>query len=325
VVTLRFPADGSVLDTSLDLAEPSRVVVFGPNGAGKTTLLRLLAGTLPHGPSLESAYLPQTPYVFRGTAGWNLGLGLDAEEAARAAHLANRLRMSERLSAPARELSGGERQRLLLARTIARRRPWVLLDEPLGALDAQDRMQVARVLVEELGDRGAVIVTHDRDEAAVLGEVLAVLIDGKIRQVGPVAEVFAQPAGAEVAATLGIANLADGTVQAVDGPLCAVGVGGQTVWGVGDQPDGSHVRVFFAAESVTVFGSTDQSAGSARNRWVGTVEEIRPAGRLVEVVVDAGLPVVALLTPGSLEALSLQVGSEVAVAVKATSVRVVPA
>lgn len=323
---LRYPADGSIVAVGeLALRAGHRLVVFGPNGAGKTTLLRLLAGVLPGGPALATAYLPQHPHLFRGSAGWNLGLGLDAERASWARALVERFGLDpEVLLSPARLLSGGERQRLALARVVARPEPWVLLDEPLAAFDVADRMRVAGALVEALSGRGAVIVTHDREEAAVLGEEMAVMIDGAIVQHGSVSEVFSLPLNDQVARAVGIGNVLDGTVTTGAEPLCAVDVAGIRIWGMGELSGGLPARALFGAESVTLFPGEGAAAGSARNQWPGIVLEVRPAGRLVEVLVDAGPRVAALLTPGALEALHLVRGSKVTLAVKATSVRIIP-
>jgi molybdopterin-binding protein len=322
---LRFPADGSVLSIDgLELRSGERLVVFGPNGAGKSTLLRLLAGTLGGDPALEATYLPQRPYLFRGSAGFNMSLGLSAEEAVRARQLADRLGVGELLVYAASSLSGGEAQRVALARTLARSEPWVLLDEPLSAQDARDRMKVAAVIIDGLGGRGAVIVTHDREEAAVLGDRMAVIVNGHLLQEGPVAEVFSLPVSDEVAAAVGIGNVIDGVVIEGEGPLNSLRAGDLTIWGLGDVPAGHSGRAVFGAESVTLFRGSDGAAGSARNRWVGQVTEVRQLGRLVEIVIDAGVRVVALVTPGSQEVLQLQPGAGVTATVKAAAVRVNP-
>ncbi len=322
---LRHPADGSRLDVAeLRLEAGERLVVFGPNGAGKSTLLRLLAGVLPGGAAIDAAYLPQQPYLFRGSAGWNLELGLDASQGAEARRLAERLGVAGVLAQPARVLSGGERQRVALARILARPEPWLLLDEPLAALDAQDRMHVARLLVEALGARGAVMVTHDREEAAALGAAVAVLVDGHILQQGPVETVFALPADEAVARAVGVANVIAGRITITEGPLAAVDAGPIPVWGLGEGELGSRARALFGAEAVTVYPGDQMAAGSARNRWTGRVAELRESGRLIEVLVDVGVRVVALVTPGAQEALSLSEGDSVAVAVKATAVKVIP-
>lgn len=320
---LRYPADGSVVSVEgLEVRQGDRLVVFGPNGSGKSTLLRLMAGTLPGGPALDSTYLPQHPYLFRGSAGFNMGLGLTAEEAVRARHLADRIGVGDLLGFEASSLSGGEAQRLTIARVLARRRPWVLLDEPLSAQDERDRFEVAAPIIGEIGDRGAVIITHDRQEAAFLGNRMAVLVGGRVLQEGPVGEVFSLPAGDEVAAAVGIGNVIDGEAVDTDGPLASLRAGEMTIWGVGDVEPGRTARAVFGAEAVTLFRGRDGAAGSARNRWIGTVTEFRDLGRLVEVVIDAGSRVVALVTPGSQEVLQLGPGADVTLTVKATAVRV---
>jgi molybdopterin-binding protein len=323
---LRYPEDGSIISVSrLSVEAGERLVVFGPNGAGKTTLMRVLAGVLPGGPALAAAYQPQHPHVFRGTAGWNLGLGLDPEQAARARTLADRFGLNpQRYRGPARALSGGERQRLCLARTLARPEPWVLLDEPLAALDVADRMAVAAALVGSLHGKGAIIVTHDREEAAVLGERVAVMVGGKFLQEGPVAKVFSLPTDERVARAVGIANVLDGTTTGGEGPLCVLSVGPLQVWGLGDLAPGVPARVLFGAEAVTLFPGHEATAGSARNRWSGKIVDVRETGRLIEVIVDTGSPIAALITPGSREALQLTPGQSVTLTVKATAVRVIP-
>ncbi len=323
---LRYPEDGSIISVARLTVEPGgRLVIFGPNGAGKTTLLRVLAGVLPGGPSIEAAYQPQHSHVFRGSAGWNLGLGLDAEQTAWARTLADRFGLDPEVYLdPARALSGGERQRLSLARTLARPEPWVLLDEPLAALDVADRMAVAAALVGSLNGKGAIVVTHDREEAAVLGERLAVMVEGTIVQEGPVGEVFSLPVDDRVAKAVGVANVLDGVAGESEGPLSSVQVGAVNVWGVGELGQGSPARVLFGAEAVTLFAGHDATAGSARNRWSGRVADIRETGRLIEVIVDAGVPIAALITPGSREALHLAPGVLVTLTVKAAAVRVIP-
>lgn len=323
---LRYPEDGSIVSVDHLSVEPGgRLVIFGPNGAGKTTLLRMLGGILPGGPSVRAAYLPQHSHMFRGSAGWNLSLGLDAEQTVWARTLADRFGLNPEVYLdPARSLSGGERQRLSLARTLSRPEPWVLLDEPLAALDVADRMSVAGALVESLGRKGAIMVTHDREEAAVLGERLAVMVGGTILQEGPVAEVLSLPVDDRVARAVGVANVLDGITDGREGPLCSVQVGPLQVWGLGDLLEGADARVLFGAEAVTLFAGAEAISGSARNRWPGTVSVLRETGRLIEVIVDAGTPIAALITPGSREALHLVPGAPVTLTVKATAVSVIP-
>ena len=306
--------------TDLDMGADERLVIFGPNGAGKTTLLRLLAGTLAGGPDLDAAYLPQRPVALRGTARRNLELGLDAAESDKAWGIAAAFGISDRLEEPARRLSGGHRQRLALARTLAAEAEIVLLDEPLAPIDAADRRSMLALVDQELADRAAIVVTHDRDTAAALGDRVAVLIDGAIHQVGSPGDVFSKPATEDAAAALGVANILSGElIDAGDG-LLSLKVGPLVVWGMGGAP--AVGRAVFGGEAVTVYTGGHADSGSARNTWPGTVTEVRELGALVEVVVDCGIPIVALLTPGAVDGLGLETGGNVTLAVKATAVSV---
>jgi molybdopterin-binding protein len=158
----------------------------------------------------------------------------------------------------------------------------------------------------------------------VLGERVAVMVEGTIVQEGPVAEVFSLPVDDRVARAVGVANVLDGIAGGSEDSLSSVMVGSLHVWGVGDLAEGSAARVLFGAEAVTLFAGHDATAGSARNRWPGRVAALREAGRLTEVIVDAGSPIAALITPGSREALHLAPGAAVTLAVKAAAVRVIP-
>ena len=323
VTAIRHPLDGSVLDIApfhLDAGEHR--ALFGPNGSGKTTLLRLLAGTLDGGHAVDAAYLPQRPYFFKGTAMRNLVLGLAQPEQEEALKLATAFGVAPLLDSEGTALSGGERQRVALASVLARDRSTVLLDEPLAPLDLRDRDSIMATIAEALRGRTALIASHDIESVAALAGTVSVMIGGAIRQSGPVQEVFAAPADDEVAGVVGVANVLEGTVVSRTGPLVDVVCGPLTVRAVGDPPDGSAVKVLFGAETVGVFAGVMPS-GSPRNVWSGHVSVIRTIGRLVEIEVDCGVLIAAIVTPGALDALGVGVGDEVRLAVKATAVRAV--
>ena len=320
---LRWPADDPIVDIpelAVELGE--RLIIFGPNGAGKTTLLRLIAAIEGEGGTPYASYLPQRPYLFRGTCRANLYLGLDGAARSRAEDLAERLGVGDRLPDQARTLSSGERMRLSMARTLAVDTPLVLLDEPLAPLDLRDREAVAAVIAEVLDGRTGIIVTHDRDTAAMLGDRLAIMIDGKILQVGPVAEVLATPTDDTVAEIVGVSNVIDGRVVARRGALVEVDWADHRFYALGDHAPGTPVKVLFGGEAVGVH-TGPMEGSSLRNLFPGVVTEVRETGRLAEVIIDCGSPVVALITPGSLDTLEVGEGSEVQVSVKATAARAV--
>lgn len=317
----RFPADGSLVDV-VGFEPAGHTGLIGPNGSGKTTLLRLMAGTLGESGLSDVSYLPQRPFMFRTSVGKNLAIGLDAEEASHAVQLLERLGLGrEMLVAPAAHLSGGERQKVALARALGRRTRIVLLDEPLTAIAAQDRARAIEVIREAAGERVLVVVAHDLDELVALVDELLVIFEGRLRQRGRLSEVLAAPADLDVARLMGVSNLLEGVVLSGGEGLLEVEVNGLPVFGTGDLEPQTRCRVLFPAESVSVH--RDPETGSPRNRWRGTVGAIRPHGRLVELTVDVGFPVVAWLTQGSAETLAIQTGEVVELSVKATAVRVI--
>lgn len=306
-----------------------RVVVFGPNGAGKSTLLRLIAGMLGERPGDDVAYLPQRPYMFRGSGRRNLLMGLAGEESNRAEVLAKRLGVSNLLGTPAARLSGGERQRLALARTLASDRSLLALDEPLAAIGAKDRDAVIAVSGDAIGDRAALVVTHDRDIAVAFADRVALMVDGRIRQLGSPQDVFLDPSNEDVADLLGHQNVLVGTVVKGEGPLVQVSCSGLMVWALGHQAAGSEVRVVFGADAVTLHSvssaAVTEGQDSARNHWLGSVGTIGEVGRLIEVVVNVGQPVAALITEGSMAGMGIALDDKVALSVKATAARALTA
>ena len=125
------------------------------------------------------------------------------------------------------ELSGGERQRIALARALAPRPRLLLLDEPLSALDAPAREALRSGLRAFLAalDVPSVVVTHDRAEALLLGDRVAVVLDGSVRQVGPVDEVFSRPSDVDVARVTGIESVLPGRVVAESDGVVTVAIG----------------------------------------------------------------------------------------------------
>ncbi len=321
-VTVTVPDDGSRLAVEgLELPGEQTTVVFGPNGSGKTTLLRSLAGF--EGPTelQDVAYLQQRPYFFRGTAGYNLGIGLNAEAAAWGRQMAEEMGVGGLLDREARSLSGGERQRVALARALAAPGKWILLDEPLAAIDRADRGHLLGHLAGVLDGRSVVVVTHDVEVVATLADHLVVIDRGQILEQGDVATVIGSPSGVRSAQVLGVANLIDGLAREA-GDICILEHGDVSIAGIGAVNGPG--RALFGAETVTL-RVPGAGISSARNDWLGTVETILHRGQLVEVAIDIGVRIVALVTPGALVDLSIEPGSEVGVSVKATAVRIVAA
>jgi molybdate transport system ATP-binding protein len=327
-------------DLRIPLNRAAVAVLFGPSGSGKTTLLRILAG-------LERP--DAGAIVFRGTAWFDSARGIHlppqerragflfqdyalfphltvAENVAYGASSASAGKLLERFGlthlAPSkpRALSGGEQQRVALARALAAEPALLLLDEPLSALDAPTRSRTRYELRRMLLSSGvpSIVVTHDRMEAVALGDWMAVIVDGRIRQTGPVQEVFRRPADLQVAESVGVENVLAAEIAGRDAGLLVLQVGEARIQCV-DSGETGAVFACIRAEDVAITRQLDQ-VSSARNRLVGQVRAVIPEGALARVELDCGFPLVALVTAQSAGELALREGETVSAIVKATSV-----
>jgi molybdate transport system ATP-binding protein len=325
-------------------------VLFGPSGSGKTTVLRAIAGLDRPDEgvvrfagetwfdSAAGVFLPPqrrgVGFLFQDYALFphlsvaaNVGYGVARpRRAAAVASVAARLGL-EPLLLPRRpgQLSGGQRQRVALARALAPRPRLLLLDEPLSALDAPARAVLRAELRRAIEEAAipAITVTHDRTEALALGDRILVVVDGAIRQSGPVQEVFGRPADSEVAAVVGTENIVPVHLVRREAGLAMVRAGEVELVGV--DPGGLEDAAFacFRAEEV-VLEDAPLAASSARNLLSGTIAERWEEGALVRLRIDCGIPVVALVTRASAEGMSLRPGRRVSLRVKAPAVRLVP-
>lgn len=184
-----FDGRGILHDIDLDIRQGEFVVLLGRSGSGKSTLLRILArldaefeGDLrvPVRPSVafqDSRLLPWSRVID------NVTLGLGGRQAReRATQLLDEVGLGGHAKAWPKTLSGGEAQRAALARALVREPELLLMDEPFGALDALTRIKMHRLL-RTLCARyrpGVLLVTHDVDEAVLLGDRILVMTDGRI-------------------------------------------------------------------------------------------------------------------------------------------------
>jgi molybdate transport system ATP-binding protein len=319
--------------------EPAPVtVLFGPSGAGKTTLLRLIAGLeRPDSGSIifrgeewfgarslapqqrRAGFLFQDYALFPHlTAEANVGFG--ARDRARAERSIQAFELDKLRAHLPRQLSGGQQQRVALARAMAADPALLLLDEPLSALDAASRARTRQDLRLMLHESGvpSIVVTHDRAEAIALGDWMAVMIHGAIRQSGPVRDVFRRPADPQVAESLGVENILRAEIVARHGGLLTVAVGPVRLECI-DGGEKGPVLACIRAEDVAVTREAHLES-SARNRIAGAVREVSIEGPLARIEIDCGFPLVALVTAQSAGELDLRPGEEICAVVKATSV-----
>ena len=216
-------------DVSLAIDKGAYWVILGPSGCGKTVLLQTIAGffspergrivvggrditTLPPEKRRMGLVFQQSALFPHRSVRENIAYGLRARRAKAqevektVAELVERLRLGDVVSRPVATLSGGEAQRVAVARALAIRPDLLLLDEPMSALDHNTRLELQAELGRLHRELGLTTlhVTHSREEAAALGDHIAVLLGGRIVQQGPFAEVQSRPRCPFVARFLGL-------------------------------------------------------------------------------------------------------------------------
>ena len=280
----RYGATPVLDDVTLDFPAGGFSTLLGPSGCGKTTLLRVIAGFAdPDAGTVsiggrdvvsEPPWRRRIGFVFQSYALWphmtvhdNVGYGLRlrglsrSEIASKVAGALERIGLAALGGRHPGELSGGQQQRVSLARALVLEPQVLLLDEPLSNLDAQLRVEMRREirrLQREVGIT-TIYVTHDQEEALQLSDVIAVMSQGRIEQVGTAEEVYARPRSAVVASALGAAMLVRGQVQA-DGGLLASGL--LLPLALPSDLAGRMVRVAIRPESVALL--TDDGSGGLR-------------------------------------------------------------
>jgi spermidine/putrescine transport system ATP-binding protein len=319
--------------------------LLGPSGCGKTTTLRMIAGferptsgqivldgtdvssVPPHERNVHTVFQNYALFPHLNVYD-NIAFGLRRRKVPRD-EVRKRVEESIELvelgglgGRQPRQLSGGQQQRVALARALVLRPAVLLLDEPLGALDAKIRKQLRlelKALQEEVGIT-FVFVTHDQEEALSMSDRVAVMNGGRIEQVGTPTAVYEDPASVFVADFLGISNLMDGDPVGWSAGECSVRIGEATLRArCGDVTARGPVRLVARPERLELL-----EHGSDRdNCLVGMVERTVYVGASRQVIVR--LPIgatvqVSIANTGSDD--SHRQGTPVCVHVPADALRV---
>jgi spermidine/putrescine transport system ATP-binding protein len=301
-VSKAFDDVAAVDDVSLEIGSGEFFSLLGPSGCGKTTTLRMIAGferpdagrihigeadvtaTPPHLRAVNTVFQSYALFPHLSVE-QNVGFGLrfkdvsKSEKRARVAEALELVRLGGLGQRRPHQLSGGQQQRVALARALVLSPSVLLLDEPLGALDAKLRRELQVELKSIQREIGITFlyVTHDQEEALTMSDRLAVMSNGKVEQLGAPRDVYERPETAFVADFLGVSNLMRGRV--VDGRT--VDVGGVVLSAEQGQARAGVVRLTIRPERVRI----EPPATAGENRVPATIERFVYLGSTTQVFV----------------------------------------
>jgi len=304
-IAVHYGDTAAIEDFSLDVEEGSLVALVGPSGCGKTTALRAIAGfeqpaagtirirgrvvsdtdtmTAPERRNVGMVFQEYALFPHISVAE-NVGYGVrGSDRVSRVQEVLDLVGLEDHGDRFPHELSGGEQQRVALARALAPEPDVVLLDEPFSNLDAPQRERMRRELrkILKASRVTAVFVTHDQAEALAIADIIAVMRDGHIRQVGTPDDVYASPVSPWVAKFLGDAVLFNGTAT-----------NGSVATALGSVPtelaDGTEARVMIRPEWIMPTASDDGTGLVVDREFYGHDQRVEielNEGELVEALV----------------------------------------
>jgi spermidine/putrescine transport system ATP-binding protein len=343
-VSKAFGAVRALDEVSLDVRRGEFLSLLGPSGCGKTTLLRIIGGfedptsgdVVIGGKSVlgDPPYRRRTNMIFQHlalfphlSAAENIAFGLEVkklprEEVARRVKDALALvRLAGYENRQIDALSGGQRQRVAIARAIVNDPEVLLLDEPLGSLDLQLRLQMHEELkrIHRETGRTFIFVTHDQGEAIALSDRIAVMSEGRIIQLGSPREIYERPAVRTVAQFVGHANFIEGRLDGING------AGSCTVL-AGDWRLDGRLGCEIAAGAPVVAVLRYEKVLFSKDGFPGTVTEATYLGASIRVALrlDSGRSLIAELASTEANA-ALQPGSRVSVSWAPDNLVVLPA
>jgi len=300
-VTKKYGKIVAVKDVSLHVHDKEYFALIGPSGCGKTTLLRLIAGLVQpnegkifienklvtHIPPEDRGigFVFQTYALFPHMNAWDnvtYGPRVKAWEGDKRERIGREMlemvKLYERSDAIPKELSGGMMQRVALARALAAGARLLLLDEPLGALDAKIRFELRyeiRKLVKDLG-LTAIHVTHDQGEAMAISDRIAVMKKGKILQVGTPQELYMKPKHVFVSNFIGESNFLEGYIVETNDRGCVIELRGGLIVNAIEKARNKGERVVLAVRPETL--SIEKGYKKGLNCITGHIERFRFEG-----------------------------------------------
>ena len=341
----RFGDVEALKGISLDIPKGEFFSLLGPSGCGKTTTLRMIAGferptsgeilldgkdmseTPPHKRNVNTVFQSYALFPHLDVAK-NVAFGLRFTNASKSEvqeRVGRALALVQLEGYEARrpnQLSGGQQQRVALARALILNPSVLLLDEPLGALDAKLRkaLQVELKALQERVGITFVYVTHDQEEALTMSDRIAVMSEGRIEQVGLPKEVYEEPKTVYVADFLGISNLMDATAAGPAGGRCRLLVGDFELFAArGNTKASGDVKVVVRPERVVV---EDQGV-RGENKIPGMVERVVYVGPVIQLLLRVGNgAALQAMIPNRGQDVTYSQGSAVTIGLPADALRV---
>jgi spermidine/putrescine transport system ATP-binding protein len=346
-LTKAFDAHVAVAGIDLEMPAGEFFTLLGPSGCGKTTTLRMIAGferptsgrilldgndvarVPPHHRNVNTVFQSYALFPHLDVAK-NVAFGLKyhkldkAEQRKRVADALELVNLTEFAHRKADQLSGGQQQRVALARALVLRPRVLLLDEPLGALDAKLRktLQVElKALQAELGVT-FVFVTHDQEEALTMSDRIAVMNKGLVEQAASPRTIYEEPRTVFVADFLGVSNLLAAEAVGREGAACAVRIGDRVLrCAQGDLDARGDVKVMIRPERIRL----EPHVATGDDRLPGIVERSVFLGGSHEIhvrVLGGELLRATLANDGSDGAVPLEPGAAVTLHLPAEALRV---
>lgn len=309
---------------SLDIKRGEFFSLLGPSGCGKTTLLRIIGGFEEpdegeihiggRNAASDPPHRRRTNMIFQHlalfphlTAAQNIAFGLEVKKVPRAtidrkvAEMLSLVRLENYGPRKIHELSGGQRQRVAIARALVNDPEVLLLDEPLGALDLQLRLQMHEELKRIHRAIGStfILVTHDQGEAITLSDRIAVMNGGQIVQLGTPNDIYYRPNSRFVASFVGFANFISGDVISAVGEEAELASGSLTCKGVTTTSLSKGTR----ATGVLRYEHVRLLPSDSKQGLPGTITEVSFQGSTYRVIVrlDSGTQIVAERSGDSVE------------------------
>jgi spermidine/putrescine ABC transporter ATP-binding subunit len=350
-LTKAFGASQAVDRISLDVPAGAFVSLLGPSGSGKTTTLNLIAGFLtpdagdilldersiadvpPHKRNIGMVFQSYSLFPHM-TVAENVGFPLRMRT--RLSRQEARQRIDEMLALVQlghlgtrfpRQLSGGQQQRVAMARALVSHPRLLLMDEPLGALDKKlrEQMQVEIKRIHRSVGTTVIYVTHDQTEALTMSDLVVVMHQSRVAQVGTPRVLYEAPANLFVADFLGDSNLLTATVVQVCGDEFAVEIGSgekmRVTRGSAAAAPGSRAVVLIRPEDISVTATGERTAG--QDVLAGTIKDISYHGDTFKLDVAVGTDVLKVKVARERGA-GMERGDNVFLTWRSSAVRLLP-